>query len=179
MEPAIQTEDPVKVWLDTEITPAIEQSSTYLYEFSRLDLRDIDSAREMLSKLITLNYRLGLLYADAVELKSEYQTQCDEIYSRVILTLSGKNPNTDAKITQEMAKSAGELATSNAAAFSDLFPTIGRKLGIVAGSEPKRKYNTVAATAEKLKGIQRDMQESINGIKHIGNRELQHTIHGI
>jgi len=174
-----ETEDPVKVWLDTEITPAIEESSTFLYEFSRLDLRDIDASKEMLTKLITLNYKLGLLYADAVELKNEYQTQCDETYARVILTLSGKNPNTDTKMTQESVKAAGELATSNVVAFSELFPSIARKLNLVSGEEPKRKYNTVSATAEKIKGIQRDMQESVNGIKHIGNRELQHTIHGI
>lgn len=173
------TPDPVKYWLDSEVTPSIEESSTFLYEFSRSDLRDIEVAREMLTKMVTLNHKLGLLYADCIELKSEYQTQVDEIYSKTVLLLGGKNPNTDTKLTQESVKSAAELATSNVEALMDIFPAVASRLGVLPGQEPKRRLSTVSATSEKLKGIMRDLQESINAIKHIGNRELQHTIHGI
>ena len=40
--------DPVAVWLEKEIAPAIQESSTLLYEFSRLELRDIVQSHEML-----------------------------------------------------------------------------------------------------------------------------------
>jgi hypothetical protein len=181
MEPLEEniSEDPVKVWLEESINPAVSESSLYLYEFSRLDLRDIDNTREMLTKLIMLNHKLGILYADAVELKNEFQTQCDEIYSQVVLMFGGKNPNTDAKLTQESVKAAGELASSNFQAFRELFPSVALRLSLTVGDEPRRRHNAVSATAEKLKGIQRDIQESINAIKHIGNRDLQHVIHGL
>jgi hypothetical protein len=169
--------DPVDYWLSKEITPAVEEASLLLYEFSRLELRDVVSSHEMLWKLVALNHRLGLLYADAVELRSEYQTQCDEIYARVILMLGGKG--SEYKLTTDMAKSAGELATSNISALESLFPSVVRSLNLISGNEPKRKCNRLSATVDKLKSIQRDMQESINGIKHLGNRELQHVVHGI
>jgi hypothetical protein len=181
MEPQVDPipQDAVKKWLQESINPAVEEASLYLYEFSRLDLRDIDSSREMLTKLITLNHKLGMLYADVVELKNEFQTQCDETYSKVLLLLGGKNPNTDGKITQESMKAAGELACSDMESLAEIFPTVAKRINIPVGMEPKRRHNTLSSTAEKIKGIQRDMQESINAIKHIGNRELQHTIHGV
>mgnify|MGYP003328535929 CR=1 FL=1 len=174
-----QKADPVELWMLKEIAPAISECSTYLYEFSRQDLRDIHSSKEMLSKLILLNHKLGLLYADAVELKSEFETQSEEIYSKVLLMFSGKNPNTEARLTAETIKAAGQLATSDIVAFSKIFPSVSSKLNILPGLEPKRKINSLVSVADRLKMLQRDVQESINAIKHIGNRDLQHTIHGV
>jgi len=71
------------------------------------------------------------------------------------------------------------LASSNFQAFRELFPSVALRLSLTVGDEPRRRHNAVSATAEKLKGIQRDIQESINAIKHIGNRDLQHVIHGL
>ena len=178
LEKTSETQDAVRQWLKESVSPAIEEASLYLYEFSRSDLRDIDACREMLSKIITLNHKLGIIYADVVELRNEFQTQCDEVYSRVVLTFGGRNPNTDTKLTQESIKAAGDLA-SDIRSFAELFPTVAKRLNMEPGSEPKRRHNSLSATAEKIKGIQRDLQESVNAIKHIGNRELQHVIHGI
>jgi len=169
--------DPVLSWLEKDISPAIDEASTLLYEFSRLELRDISRTHEMLWKISTLNHRLGLLYADAVELKNEFQTQCDELHSKVFLMLTSKK--FDYKLTSEAAKAAGELATSNLASLAQLYPDVVGSLSILPGQEPKRRLNQLSSTVEKLKSIQRDMQESINGIKHLANRDLQHTIHGI
>jgi len=169
--------DPVSDWLQKEIKPAVAEASLLLFEFSRLELRDVVSSHEMLWKLVALNHRLGILYADAMELRNEYQTQCDELYSRVILLLGGKG--SEYKLTNESAKAAGELATSNIGALATIFPSVAKSLNVAPGQEPKRKHNQLTATVEKLKSIQRDMQESINGIKHLGNRELQHVVHGI
>jgi len=169
--------DPVTVWLEKEISPAIQESSTLLYEFSRLELRDIVQSHEMLWKLITLNHRLGLLFADCIELKSEFQTQCDEIQAQVLLMLGSKS---EYRLTAEAARSAGELASSNITALTALYPSVGRLLlSVVPGEEPKRKLNKLSAMVDKLKSIQRDVQESINGIKHLGNRDLQHAVHGL
>jgi hypothetical protein len=179
LEKTSETQDAVRQWLKESVSPAIEEASLYLYEFSRSDLRDIDACREMLSKISTLNHKLGIIYADVVELRNEFQTQCDEVYSRVVLTFGGRNPNTDTKLTQESIKAAGDLASSDIRSFAELFPTVAKRLNMEPGSEPKRRHNSLSATAEKIKGIQRDLQESVNAIKHIGNRELQHVIHGI
>lgn len=169
--------DPVTVWLEKEISPAIQESSTLLYEFSRLELRDIVQSHEMLWKLITLNHRLGLLFADCIELKSEFQTQCDEIQSQVLLMLGSKS---EYRLTAEAARSAGELASSNITALTSIYPHVGKVLSsIVPGEEPRRKLNKLSAMVDKLKSIQRDVQESINGIKHLGNRDLQHAVHGL
>ena len=169
--------DPVTVWLEKELSPAIQESSTLLYEFSRLELRDIVQSHEMLWKLITLNHRLGLLFADCIELKSEFQTQCDEIQAQVLLMLGSKS---EYRLTAEAARSAGELASSNITALTALYPSVGRLLlSVVPGEEPKRKLNKLSAMVDKLKSIQRDVQESINGIKHLGNRDLQHAVHGL
>lgn len=172
-------EDPLISWMEREISPAILESSSFLYEFSRKDLRDIESSKELLSKLILLNHRLGMLYADAVELKNEFETQSEEIYSKVLLLFAGKNPNNDLKLTAETIKAAGTLATSDIVAFSKMFPSVAPRLNIVAGNEPKRRISTLNATVDKLRLLQRDVQESINAIKHIGNRDLQHTVHGV
>lgn len=173
------TEDPLASWMEREIAPAILESSSFLYEFSRKDLRDVESSKELLSKLILLNHRLGMLYADAIELKNEFETQSEEIYSKVLLLFAGKNPNTDTKLTAETIKAAGLLATSDIVAFSNMFPSVAERLNVVSGSEPKRRMTTLSATADKLRLLQRDIQESINAIKHIGNRDLQHTVHGV
>lgn len=170
-------DDPVTEWLRKEITPAVDEASLLLYEFGNLELRDIETTRQMLWKLTALNHRLGVLYADAIELKSEFQTQCDELYSQVLLMLGSKT--SEYKLTVENAKAAGELATSNLSALAALYPTVVRSLGVTPGDEPKRRLNQLLATIEKLKSIQRDMQESINGIKHLGNRDMQHAIHGL
>lgn len=169
--------DPVSIWLKKEITPAIEEASVLLYEFGSLDFKDLETTRVMLWKLTTLNHRLGVLYADAVELKNEFQTQCTELYSQVFLLVSGKG--SEYKLTAEGAKAAAELGTSNLSALAELYPVVIRSLGVAPGSEPRRKLNQLSSTVEKLKSIQRDMQESINGIKHLGNRDMQHAIHGI
>lgn len=174
-----ETVNPVDNWMNQEITPTISECSTYLYEFSRQDFRDIEASRSMLSKLVLLNHKLGLLYADAIELKNEFETQSEEIYSKVLLLFSGKNPNTETRITAETIKAAGNLATSDVEAFAKLFPSVAAKLNILPGSEPKRRINLLSATSDKLKLLQRDVQESINAIKHIGNRDLQHTVHGV
>lgn len=170
-------DDAVSVWLDQEIGPAVNEASLLLYEFSRLELRDIESSRKMLWKLSSLNHRLGILYADAVELKNEFQTQCDETYSKVMLILTSKSM--EYKLAMEAAKAGAELATSNVDGLALIYPNLVRMLGLSAGNEPKRKLNQIAATIEKLKSLQRDMTESVNGIKHLGNRDLQHAVHGI
>lgn len=168
--------DPVSEWIQKEINPAIEEASILLYEFSRLELRDITKSHEYIWKLVTLNHRIGLLYADAVELKNEFQTQCDEISAQVVLMLGAKS---EYKLAAEAARSAGDLATSNFSALLQLYPNVARSLNVQSGEEPKRKLNKLSSTVEKLRSIQRDMQESINGIKHLGNRDLQHTVHGL
>lgn len=172
-----QTADPLTKWLQQEIAPAVEEASTLLYEYSRLEVRDIESSRVLLWKLTSLNHRLGLLFADAIELKSEFQTQCDEIYSQVLLMVNSKQLGH--KITVEMAKAAAELGTSSVEALANLYPSVVGSLGLVAGNEPKRKVNQLSSTVEKLRVLQRDMQESINGIKHLGNRDMQHAVHGV
>jgi len=172
-----QSIDPVTRWLQQQIAPAVEEASTLLYEYSRLEVRDVESSRELLWKLTLLNHRLGLLFADAIELKSEFQTQCDEVYSQVLLMVNSKQLGY--KITVEMAKAAAELGTSSVEALANLYPSVVGSLGLVAGNEPKRKVNQLSSTVEKLRVLQRDMQESINGIKHLGNRDMQHAIHGV
>lgn len=169
-------EDPVSQWIQKDITPAIEEASILLYEFSRLELRDITKSHEYLWKLVTLNHRIGLLYADAVELRSEFQTQCDELSAQVSLLTGAKS---EYKLAADAAKSAGDLATSNMEAFGRLYPAVALVLNVEPGMEPRRKLNRLSSTVEKLRSIQRDMQESINGIKHLGNRELQHAVHGL
>lgn len=168
--------DPVSSWIQKEITPAIQEASILLYEFSRLELRDITKSHEYIWKLVSLNHRIGILYADAVELRNEFQTQCDELTSQTMLMLGSKS---EYKLTAEAAKSAGELATSNIDALYRLYPNVARSLNVIAGEEPRRKMNRLSSTVEKLRSIQRDVQESINGIKHLGNRELQHVVHGL
>ncbi|NBS88402.1 hypothetical protein EBS67_00055 [bacterium] len=171
------TIDPVADWIQKEIVPAIQESSTLLYEFSRLELRDIVQSHEMLWKLITLNHRLGLLYADCIELKSEFETQCNEVQSQVLLMLGARS---EYRLTAEAARSAGELASSNISALTALYPNVAKMLSsIIPGEEPRRKLNKLSAMVDKLKSIQRDVQESINGIKHLGNRDLQHAVHGL
>ena len=172
-----ESEDPITAWIEGDISPAVSEASTLLYEFSRLELRDIESSRKMLWKLTALNHRLGILYADAVELKSEFQTQCDEVYSQLFLMLNSKS--FEYRLTVEAAKAGAELGTSNVASLEMLYPKAIQALGLVPGNEPKRKLNQIAATIEKLRSLQRDMTESINGIKHLGNRDLQHAVHGL
>lgn len=171
-----QNNDPVINWIQKEVVPATEEASVLLYEFSRLELRDITKSHEYIWKLVTLNHRIGILYADAIELKSEFQTQCDEISAQVVLMLGAKS---EYKLAAEAARAAGELATSNVSAFTRMYPSVAKLLSVEPGEEPKRKLNQLSATVEKLRSIQRDMQESINGIKHLGNRELQHAVHGL
>jgi hypothetical protein len=168
--------DPVVQWFQKEISPAISEASTLLYEFSRLDLRDVIQSHDFIWKLVTLNHRIGMLYADALELRSEFQTQSDELSSQIMLMLGSRS---EYKLTSEAAKAAGELATSNLDALAKLYPAVVRSLSVSPGDEPRRKLNRLSATVEKLKLIQRDLQESINGIKHLGNRDMQHVVHGI
>lgn len=170
------TTDVVSDWIQKEINPAIEEASVLLYEFSRLELRDITKSHEFIWKLVSLNHRIGILYADAVELRNEFQTQCDEITAQVILSTGAKS---DYKLTADAARAAGDLAGSNIEAFARLYPAVARLLNVEPGEEPRRKFNRLSSTVEKLRSIQRDMQESINGIKHLGNRELQHAVHGL
>jgi hypothetical protein len=168
--------DPVSSWLEKDITPAIEEASILLYEFSRLELRDVVKSHEYIWKLVSLNHRIGILYADAVELRNEFQTQCDELSSQAMLMLGAKS---EYKLSAEAARAAGDLATSNMAALDRLYPAVARVLKVEPGDEPRRKLNRLSSTVEKLRSVQRDMQESINGIKHLGNRELQHAVHGL
>lgn len=173
----MEKEDVVEQWMKRELTPAVSEASVLLYEYGTLELRDLERAREMLWKLSTLNHRLGMLYATAVELKGEFQIQCDELYSQVLLLLSSKK--LEYRLTVESAKAGAELATSNIEALLTVYPDVARVLNVEPGDEPKRKLNQIAATIEKLKSLQRDMTESINGIKHLGNRDMQHAVHGI
>lgn len=168
--------DPVSEWIQKEISPAISEASVLLYEFSRLELRDVTKSHEYIWKLVSLNHRIGILYADAVELRNEFQTQCDEIVAQTVLMLGAKS---EYKLAAEAARSAGELATSNINALANLYPNVVRALSLQPGEEPRRKLNRLTATVDKLRSVQRDMQESINGIKHLGNRELQHAVHGL
>lgn len=168
--------DPVSEWIQKEISPAIQEASLLLYEFSRLELRDITKSHEYIWKLVSLNHRIGLLYADSVELRNEFQTQCDELSAQVILSLGAKS---EYKLSADAARAAADLATSNIDALARMYPNVARILNVESGAEPRRKLNRISSTVEKLRAIQRDMQESINGIKHLGNRDLAHVSHGL